>query len=573
MYNLKNLHKNYPLYETRHFSDIREMVENSARLFPERVAVSYRVTPKDEAAVRVTYPEARDRIRDLGTGMIEAGCREAHVALIGEASYNWMCTYYALMAVGAVTVPIDKELPPDDILGIMDKAECTHIFYSPVAEEKIAQIRDRLQYTKHFICFDEPSMAGASVLSDMIARGTALYADGDNSYYEYEIDPDRMATIVFTSGTTGKGKGVMLSQRNICSNMQQGMYNFHVEGKTMFVLPPHHTFGSTVNFVGHYALGVEVYISSGTRYLLNELKAEKPNHLVLVPLFVETLYKRIWQTAEKSGKADILKKAIKISDGLRKVGIDMRKKLFKDVLSAFGGNLEMIICGGAALNQELIDVFESMGIVILNGYGITECAPLISCNRNQYRKNGSVGIPIHGAEVRIANPDEDGEGEICYRGPNVMLGYYKEPEATAAVIDEDGFFHTGDWGRLDEEGWIYITGRLKNIIILANGKNVYPEEIEYEIRNVPGVSEVVVYAGESKNEKREIIVAEIFPDEEEIEKLGITDVKSYFSGEVKKINDRMPPYKAVGHIKIRKEEFIKNTSRKITRFNIDKSVD
>ncbi len=573
MYNLKNKHKDYPLYETRHFGDIREMVENSARLYEDRIAVSYRVTPKDEEAVRVTYTEARDRIRDLGTGMIDAGCRDAHTAIIGEASYNWMCTYYALMAVGAVTVPIDKELPADDILGIMDKAECTHIFYSSVAEEKVAEIRDRLQYTKRFICFDEPTMAGASKLSDMIARGAALYSDGDNSYYDYEIDPDRMATIVFTSGTTGKGKGVMLSQRNICSDMQQGMYNFHVEGKTMFVLPPHHTFGSTVNFVGHYALGVEVYISSGTRYLLNELKAEKPNHLVLVPLFVETLYKRIWQMAEKSDKAKILKKAIKISDGLRKVGVDMRKKLFKDVLSAFGGNLEMIICGGAALNQELIDVFESMGIVILNGYGITECAPLISCNRNQYRKKGSVGIPIYGAEVRIANPDENGEGEICYRGPNVMLGYYKEPEATAAVIDADGFFHTGDWGRLDEEGWIYITGRLKNIIILANGKNVYPEEIEYEIRNVPGVSEVVVYAGESKNEKREIIVAEIFPDEEEIEKLGITDVKAYFSAEVKKINDRMPPYKTVGHIKIRKEEFVKYTSRKITRFNIDKSID
>ena len=573
MYNLKNKHKNYPLYETRHFSDIREMVENSADLYGDNTAVSYRITPKDEESVRVSYIEARDRIRALGTGMIEAGCRDAHVALIGEASYNWLCTYYGLMAVGAVTVPIDKELPADDILGIMDKAECTHIFYSSVAEEKIAEIRDRLRFTKNFICFDEPKMEGASILSDMIARGEELYNGGDNGYYDYKLDPDRMATIVFTSGTTGKGKGVMLSQRNICSDMQQGMYNFHVEGKTMFVLPPHHTFGSTVNFVGHYALGVEVYISSGTRYLLNELKAEKPNHLVLVPLFVETLYKRIWQTAEKSGKADLLRKALKISDGLRKVGIDMRKKLFGDVLSAFGGNLEMIICGGAALNQELIDVFESMGIVILNGYGITECAPLISCNRNQYRKNGSVGIPIHGAEVKIADPDENGEGEICYRGPNVMLGYYKEPEATAAVIDEDGFFHTGDWGKLDEEGWIYITGRLKNIIILANGKNVYPEEIEYEIRNVPGVSEVVVYAGESKNEKREIIVAEIFPDAEEIEKRGITDVKAYFSGEIKNINDRMPPYKTVGHIKIRKEEFVKNTSRKITRFNIDKSID
>ncbi len=573
IYNLKNKHKNYPLYETTIFTEFREMAENVANKYPDRIAVSYRENPKDEEAVRVTFAQSRDRIRDLGTGMIEAGCRDAHVALIGEASYDWMCSYYALMAVGAVSVPIDKELPAEDILGILERAECTHIFYSPVAEEKIASIRDRMTFTKQFVCFGESAIEGSTRLSDMIARGGELYRGGDNGYYDYEIDPDRLATIVFTSGTTGKGKGVMLSQRNITSDMQQGMYLFHVEGKTMFVLPPHHTFGSTVNFVGHYAQGIEVYISSGTRYLLNELKAEKPTHLVLVPLFVETLYKRIWQTAEKSGKADIHRKAIKISNGLLKVGIDMRQKLFKDVLSAFGGRLEMIICGGAALNQELIDDFESMGIVILNGYGITECAPLISCNRNQYRKNGSVGAPIIGGEVKIADPDENGEGEICYKGPNVMLGYYKEPEATATVFDEEGYFHTGDWGRLDEEGWIFITGRLKNIIILANGKNVYPEEIEYEIRNVPGVSEVVVYAGESKNEKREIIVAEIFPDEETIEKLGITDVKAYFTEEVKKINDRMPPYKAVGHIKLRKEEFIKNTSRKITRFSIDKSID
>ncbi len=573
MYNLNNKHKNYPLYETTIFTEIREMVENVAKKYPDRVGISYRQSPKDEETVKVTYAESRDRIRDLGTGMIVAGCRDAHVALIGEASYDWMCSYYALMAVGAVSVPIDKELPAEDILGIMNTAECTHVFYSPVAEEKITAIKDRLTYTKEFVCFGEPTLEGATKLSDMIEKGGKLFREGDTAYYDYVIDPDRLATIVFTSGTTGKGKGVMLSQRNITSDMQQGMYNFHVEGKTMFLLPPHHTFGSTVNFVGHYAQGVEVYISSGIRYLLSELKAEKPTHLILVPLFVETLYKRIWQTAEKSGKADILRKALKISDGMRKVGIDMRKKLFKDVLSAFGGNLEMIICGGAALNQELIDVFESMGIVILNGYGITECAPLISCNRNQYRKNGSVGAPILDAEVKILNPDENGEGEICYRGPNVMLGYYKDPEATAAAIDEDGFFHTGDWGRLDEEGWIYITGRLKNIIILANGKNVYPEEIEYEIRNVPGVAEVVVYAGESKNEKREIIVAEIFPDEEEIEKQGITDVKAYFTAEIKKINERMPTYKNVGHIKIRREEFIKNTSRKITRFSIDKSVD
>ena len=325
--------------------------------------------------------------------------------------------------------------------------------------------------------------------------------------------------------------------------------------------------------MGHYGLGSQIYFSSGIRYLLSEMKEQQPEHMVLVPLFVETLYKRIWQTAEKSGKADVLRKAMKISGGLLKVGIDLRKTLFKDVLSAFGGKLQMIICGGAALSQDIIDTFEAFGIVVLNGYGITECAPLVSCNRNQYRKDGSVGCPLIGSQVKIANPDEDGEGEICVKGTHVMLGYYEEPEATAAVMDEDGFFHTGDWGKLDEEGWIYITGRIKNIIILANGKNVYPEEIEHEIRNVPGVAEVVVYAGESKNETREIIVAEIFPDAEEMEKRGITDPKAYFSDAIKEINGRMAPYKAVGFVKIRSEEFVKNTSRKITRFNIDKSID
>ena len=233
----------------------------------------------------------------------------------------------------------------------------------------------------------------------------------------------------------------------------------------------------------------------------------------------------------------------------------------------------MIICGGAALSQEIIDSFDAFGIVILNGYGITECSPLVSCNRNEYRKKGSVGCPIVGEEIRIADPDEDGEGEICVRGPNVMLGYYKDPAASAAAVDEDGFFHTGDWGRLDEEGWLYITGRIKNIIILANGKNVYPEEIEAEIQRVPGVNEVVVYAGESKNEQREVIVAEIYPDADELARRGVTDVKAYFSEEIKKINARMAPYKAVGHIKIRSEEFVKNTTRKILRFRIDKNIE
>ncbi len=343
------------------------------------------------------------------------------------------------------------------------------------------------------------------------------------------------------------------------------------------LLPPHHTFGSTVNIVGHYAQGSEIYLTSGIKYLMKEIQEQKPKHLILVPLFVETLYRRIWAQAERTGEAETLKKGIKLSNALRKIRIDRRRQIFKKVLHTFGDNLEMIICGGAALNQDIIDFFDSIGITILNGYGITEASPLISCNRNEWQKNGSVGIPIIGEEVKIADPDENGEGEICVKGPNVMLGYFEDPEATAAVFDSDGFFHTGDYGKLDEDGWIYITGRLKNIIIFKNGKNVYPEEIETELSRIRGTLETVVYAGVSRsNPDKEVIVAEIYPDYEQLKQDGIeTDeqIQSYFNEKVRETNSRMASYKKVGLVKIRKTEFVKNTSRKITRFSIDKTID
>ena len=320
-----------------------------------------------------------------------------------------------------------------------------------------------------------------------------------------------------------------------------------------------------------------MYISSGIRYILGELNEVKPTHLVLVPLFVETFYKRIMTAAEKSGKLKMLKVLIKISNGLRKVGIDLRKQLFtKPVLSNFGGELGLIISGGAALNPAIIKFFEDIGVTILNGYGISECAPLISCNRNEYRKDGSVGMPIIGGHVKILNPDEFGEGEICYKGPNVMMGYYGNAEATADVFDKDGYFRTGDYGKVVEENneqWIYITGRLKNLIILSNGKNVYPEEIETDIQGVYGVSEVVVYAGESSDSEKEMIVAEIYPDFDALAMHGIEDAKKYFEEEIDKINKKNVSYKNVALVKIRNEEFPKNTSKKITRFKIDKKID
>lgn len=571
----RNRKRNYPLYETVHFDNLRTMTEDAAKKYGDKYLFSYKKRPTDKEVLHYTFVEARDYIRDLATALIAKGMRELCVAIIGESAPEWVFSYHALMSIGAVNVPIDKDLPTEDMLSILKTAGCGAIIFSAGAEKKINALRESLDSAVQYIVYGG-SVDYAEKIEDVRRLGGERYSAGDNSYYDYEIDPDRLATIVFTSGTTGKGKGVMLTVRNVCSDMTQGMYNFKITDKTVCVLPPHHTFCSTVMFIGHYALGCEMYISSGLKYVPAELKAVKPTHMILVPLFIETFYKKIISGAEKSGKLGALRLMIKVSNALRKIGIDLRGAFFKkSVLSNFGGELGMIISGGAALNPNIIKFFEDIGVTVLNGYGISECSPLISCNRNEYRRDGSVGMPIIGGHVKIANPDELGEGEICYRGPNVMLGYYENEEATAAAFDEEGYFRTGDYGRLyesDGEQWIYITGRLKNLIILSNGKNVYPEEIETDIQGVYGVGEVVVYAAETGESGGELIVAEIYPDKDALAMHNITDIQGYFDAEIAKINRKNVAYKKVGAVKLRDTEFPKNTSRKITRFKIDKKI-
>ena len=576
--------KNYPIYKTTFIDDMRALVEEAAENFPDKTAISFKESPNDKEVKKISFPQWRDDVRNLGTALISKGFREKNIALIGENSYGWCCSFFAIMACGSVVVPVDKDLAVEDIRGIIDATACEAIIFGKTAESKLTEM----------LAGDFPKSVGTMVaisnrcglekeqlgkvelltLSNLEAEGATLFEGGDRSYYDYKIDPRKLASIVYTSGTTGKGKGVMLSQANIGLDMTLGMYNFDITRKTLHVLPPHHTFGSTVNYVGHLAQGCEVYISSGLKYVSDEIREQQPTHLILVPAFLEVMNKKIWSSARQSHKEGLLKAMMGFSNFLRNCGIDIRRKLFKSVLAAFGGKLELIICGGAKLDEDIIHTFDSLGITILNGYGITECSPLISANRNLYQKAGSVGTPILACRVRIDNPDENGEGEICVKGPNVMLGYFNDPEATAAAFDKDGFFRTGDYGRLDEEGWIYITGRKKNLIILSNGKNVYPEEIEAEIQKVEGVSEVVVYAGESRVQKGKItIVAEIFPDADLLKAKGITDPQTYFEDAVKKINEKMPPFKAVKTVKLRDTEFQKNTSRKIVRYTIDKTVD
>ena len=575
--NFKNKKHNYPLYETTHFKEFREMVENVAAKKPDAYAVTYKKKPTDKEELHYTYTEGKEYVRDLGTEFHAMGWEEKNVALIGETSPGWIFAYFALGASGAVSIPIDKDLPSADIASILNTAECRYAIVSSSIAKKAEELRALVPTLETIVEIGEGTIPGAVTLETLRLAGREKFLAGNNVYYDYEIDKDKLSSIVFTSGTTGKGKGVMLTQGNICSDMEQGMYNFQITYKTIMVLPPHHTFGSTVNIVGHYSQGCELCISSGIRYVVNELKEYQPTHMILVPLFVETFYKKILSTAEKTGKLGTLRKMIALSNKLRRVGIDLRRVFFKSVLANFGGKIEMIICGGAALHQDIIDFFDGIGITIMNGYGITECAPLISCNRNQYRKNGSVGLPIIGGKAKILDPDENGEGEICYKGPNVMIGYYKNEEATRAAIDEEGYFHTGDYGKILTEGedqWIYITGRLKNLIIFSNGKNVYPEELETDIQGVYGVSEVVVYAGESKSDpSKEVIVAEIYPDDDALKLHNITDPAAYFEEEIKKINRKNVSYKSIGKVRIRTEEFPKNTSRKITRFAIDKSID
>lgn len=578
------MNKNYPIYKTTFIDDMRSLVEEAAQNFPDSIAISYKENYWDKEVRKVTFTQWREDVRNLGTALIADGLREEKVAIIGENSYGWCCSFFAVMATGGVTIPVDKELPLEDIDGIITTTGSKAVIFGRSSEAKIKELllKGSLKSVGLLISVAAESSLEAedfgnrklTSLAAMQEKGAQLFKDGDNSYYDYKIDANRLASIVFTSGTTGKGKGVMLSQANIGLDMTLGMYNFDITRKTLHVLPPHHTFGSTVNYVGHLAQGCEVYISSGIKHVSDEIREQQPTHLILVPAFLEVMNRKIWTTARKSGKEGLLKAMMKVSDLLRKVGIDVRRKLFSSVLSAFGGKLELIICGGAKLDEEIIRTFDSLGITILNGYGITECSPLISANRNEYRKPGSVGTPILACRVKIDDPDENGEGEICVKGPNVMLGYYNNPEATAEVFDKDGFFHTGDYGRLDEEGWIYITGRKKNLIILSNGKNVYPEEIEADLQKVEGVTEVVVYAGESRVQKDKItIVAEIFPDAELLKDKGITNLQKYFENQVKELNARMPHYKAVKRVKLRDTEFQKNTSRKITRFNIDKTID
>ena len=565
--------KNYALLESAEYVNMRELIEIVCEKFKEKTAYSYRVNPRDKQSVKVSFEKLRDDVRALGTEFISRGYVGKHIAVTGKLSYQWIATYYALIACGAVIVPLDAEWEGADLANTVAFAECAALLSDREMSAKTDLILAEADIADH-ILLNGTEEDGKDTWQKLVELGNEKLAGGYDAYFENDIDPDKLSLIVFTSGTTGKGKGVMLTQHMILSDIAEGLKYVQVTPKSISLLPLHHTFGSTVNLVGQLIGGVEVYLSSGIRYVLKELKSEKPTHLILVPLYLETFHRKIMANIKEKGKEDLVRKMMKVSNGLRKIGIDNRRIFFKDILAAFGGELQFVISGGAPISQELIDDFDAWGITIINGYGITECAPLISVNRNKYQIKGSVGLVLPCDEVKIASPNESGEGEIRVKGPNVMLGYYKDPESTTEVFDEEGYFRTGDFGRLDEEGALYITGRLKNLIILSNGKNVYPEEIEKVFSGVPGVQDAVVYEGQSKRGTEfNAIVLEVFPDEEYCKANNIEDMQVYLQKFVEDYNRKAVPYKKVGLLKVRKEDFPKNTLRKIQRFKMNKTID
>jgi long-chain acyl-CoA synthetase len=561
------------IHEKHSFVDMRELIEWAAKTYGEAPAYSYRNRPSDKDVVRVNFIELRDDIRALAAKLAQMGCTGNHVALIAKSTYHWMLTYFATLSIGAVLVPLDRDWQSEDLAETCAKAEIKYLVADRDIAEKASFVAAKLSLSSPVVYIGAPE-GTENRIDELIEEGRGIFAASPERYFDAPIDPLGMSLLVFTSGTTGKGKGVMLSQNAILADITDAIPYIDYSAKTLGVLPPHHTYGSTVMFVGHAVIGSEIYISSGIRYILKELGEQKPGHLVLVPLYLETFYRRIMGTIKEQGKEKLVRRMIKVSNGLRKVGIDLRKKLFSSIRAAFGGELKTVISGGAPINKDIVEFFDAIGIATLNGYGITECAPLVAVNHSRNIVHGSVGAVIDIDTVKINEPNEDGEGEILVKGPNVMIGYYKDEAATADALTKDGYFRTGDYGKLDENNVLYITGRKKNLIILSNGKNVYPEEIENVLAATPGIVDIIVYEGQSKRGlEHNAIVAEIFPDKEYFEKNGIEDIKEYFKARVKEYNATAVPYKKIGHVKVRSEEFPKNTLRKILRFKLDMSIE
>ena len=574
---LNNSTDKYVVYRTsRPITDIKHMLTTSVELYGDNVAFMQRFE-KNEPFKSITYNEAFDTVNSLGTALVNRGLKGKRIAVIGENCYQWATSYLAVICGTGVVVPLDKELGAGELKQLCIEAEVSAVMFTEKYAETFKEMKGSGDTSIELLI----KLNGHKEFEDMltwsglIAEGKSLMDGGDRSFVDAEIAYDEMSELLFTSGTTGIAKGVMLSHKNICFDLMIAPTILNVNTWDIFfsVLPIHHTYEGTCGFLMPLYKGAAIAYCEGLKYIVKNLSEVRPTMFLGVPAIFEALYKTIWKNIKKQGKESAVKKVMAINKFTKKLGFDLNKKFLKDVYKVFGGRLRGIIYGGAASDPAILQFFNDLGFIAVQGYGLSECAPMGALNPDQhkYMRNASVGHILPGMQVKIADKDEDGIGEICLKGDNVMLGYYKNPEETAKVI-KDGWFYTGDQGYTDDEDFIYITGRKKNVIIASNGKNVFPEELEYLLSKSPYVAESMVWGAD--DEKGDItIVASIRPDEEEVaEAIGEEKakddeaIKELLWKEVDRINADLPLFKKIKKISVRREEFEKNTSKKIKRF-------
>lgn len=573
--------KIYPTAES-----LMDILRKPAVLFPDKVCFRYR---KNNDDYQITYSEFLNLVEALTASLHKIGLSGRHVAIVSEKSVEWISAYFAVINAGGVAVPLDYDLDRSQLLGFINFADCEGVIYSEKFTETIEGRRAEIPGVKSIIKIENALLPAEIVLSDnpdpldadsgvFTYRGLAAYGHKlklEKTTPVIPVEPDKMCALIFTSGTTGTSKGVMLSQRNITFNVTQSakLVDLNSDDVLVSVLPLFHTYEMTAGIMLPLLHGATICINDSITNALRDFKHYSPTMLALVPLFVSTIYKRILDSAEKKGAAKSLAAAIRASKYARLVGIDLRRRLFGEILSAFGGKIRTIVCGGAALNPALVARFDELGIDLKQGYGITECSPIISVVPYNVVRPASCGKPIEGMQVMIDRENASDEtGEIVVKGSNVMLGYYKNKQATDEVLTPRGWFYTGDCGYMDDEGYLYITGRRKNVIVLNNGKNVFPEEIEEYLDRVPLIRECMVIGRTSEEDDSIRLTAVIYPDYEKAAEKNLSkeeDIFAFFKEQIITLNKTLVSYKQIRNIEIRKTPFQKTTTQKIKRHKVD----
>ena len=566
------------IYKHEGYNNLKEMLQKTGELYGNRPAYIFK-TDEPGKFREITHKEFRDEINSLGTKLIEMGLKDKRIAVISENRYEWAVAYLAVVTGTGIVVPLDKALPDNEIENLIIRSEVEAIIYSSKYDKIMQEIKEKNNTKiKYFISMDlTKEQNGIFSQKGLINEGKELIEKGNTEFLNAKIDNEKMSIMLFTSGTTAMSKAVMLSHKNICVNLKDITSVIKIDEYDRFLsfLPLHHTFECTVGFLYPVSRGGAIAFCEGIRHIADNIKEYQITAMISVPILFESMYKRVMKSIEKKGKLKTVKKGIKISQFLLKFGIDIRKKLFKEIHDTLGGKVRLFVAGGAALDPEAEKGFNELGFTMYQGYGLTESSPVIAAEDDKFQRLGSIGKAFPSLEVKIDNPNEEGVGELLAKGPSIMLGYYNNEEATKETLDEEGFLHTGDLAKIDKDGYIFISGRKKFVIVLKNGKNIYPEELETLINKIEGIKESFVYGKPEPDGDYKIcakIVYDVDIAKEYYKVSNEEELKEAIWQEVKKVNKTMPAYKYIREIIITNEELIKTTTQKVKRFEEIKTV-